>query len=391
MWIPHTFQEIDDAIAAGQLVESATFDAKREYDGKTLEIAKDIAAMSIDGGVIIFGIDEDQHKRLTIPSAVPLKGLADSINQIATTCIAEVPVIRTFAYEDPSDPSVGYLVVFVAPSPRAPHMVIKSQHNRFYCRRDTISVPMSEGDVARLYERRSQTRLDLDKWLRAELANEPLPRDKRNVRMHLLARPVFPDDTLLARAAGDLSVRDYLTRVVNDVRDVRFGLQSSLLGYPDNWHIMPGDRYCSYLYGEDTGTDPRLDIEFSGSGGIHLYHSKIASLENPGDPKYMYGSNVARFCMWFIMMAARIYQDANYYANVDLGCGFSGLHGAKLYAIRRQDPAPYPEAIYLKSATVPALGLNDAIRPAAESLLKSLFRVMSNDLNDPFVEVFERA
>ncbi len=64
MWIPKSEQDIEQAIAAGTLIETLTFDAKA-LPGKSKDIAKDIAAMTVDGGVILYGVAEDENKRLT--------------------------------------------------------------------------------------------------------------------------------------------------------------------------------------------------------------------------------------------------------------------------------------------------------------------------------------
>lgn len=53
MWIPKTEKEIVQAVSCGSLEETITFDAKRELPTKNAEIAKDVAAMANDGGVII--------------------------------------------------------------------------------------------------------------------------------------------------------------------------------------------------------------------------------------------------------------------------------------------------------------------------------------------------
>ena len=55
MWIPKTEDEIVQAITLGSLVESPTFDAKREIpaSGKSKDLAKDVAAMATDGGTLL--------------------------------------------------------------------------------------------------------------------------------------------------------------------------------------------------------------------------------------------------------------------------------------------------------------------------------------------------
>jgi len=60
MWIPKTEQEIILAVTSRTLEATTVFDAKREVSTHSQQIAKDVAAMADDGGVIIYGIDEDE-------------------------------------------------------------------------------------------------------------------------------------------------------------------------------------------------------------------------------------------------------------------------------------------------------------------------------------------
>ncbi len=64
MWIPRTAGEIEARALAGDLTETATFEGKRELpsSGKSRDLAIDVAALANEGGVIIYGIGEDERK-----------------------------------------------------------------------------------------------------------------------------------------------------------------------------------------------------------------------------------------------------------------------------------------------------------------------------------------
>lgn len=62
MWIPSSVEELRQAIADG-LEESPWLDAKRQL-GSAAEAAKDVAAMANEGGVLIYGVAEDDDGRL---------------------------------------------------------------------------------------------------------------------------------------------------------------------------------------------------------------------------------------------------------------------------------------------------------------------------------------
>ncbi len=69
MWIPKSEQDILSAIEAGGLMETANFDAKSALPGKgkSKDLAVDVAAMSADGGTLLYGVAEDENDRPTTP------------------------------------------------------------------------------------------------------------------------------------------------------------------------------------------------------------------------------------------------------------------------------------------------------------------------------------
>jgi hypothetical protein len=93
VWIPESEREILAAVEAGDLAETATFDAKAALpaQGKSRDLAVDVAAMASDGGTLLYGIGEDEHDRLTIPKPFELAGAAERVDQIVRTCISEPP------------------------------------------------------------------------------------------------------------------------------------------------------------------------------------------------------------------------------------------------------------------------------------------------------------
>ena len=167
MWVPTSEQDILSAIDAGTLIETATFDAKSALPGKgkSKDLAIDVAAMSADGGTLLYGVAEDENDRLTVPRPFALAGARERVDQIARTSISEPPTIEVYTIPTDDDPSLGYLVIAVLPSPRAPHMVTVGKEHRYYGRGATGNVLLSEGEVARLYERRQRWEIDRKKGL----------------------------------------------------------------------------------------------------------------------------------------------------------------------------------------------------------------------------------
>src|SRR5690349_12271793 len=136
MWVPKDADEIERAARAGELPETPSFDAKADLPSakKNSDIATDVAAMTTDGGALLYGVAEDDNERPTIPQPIMLAGAADRIGQVVSTSITEVPYIDTREYPCADDPARGYLLVIVPQSARAPHQVTVGSDLRFYGR-----------------------------------------------------------------------------------------------------------------------------------------------------------------------------------------------------------------------------------------------------------------
>jgi hypothetical protein len=100
--------------------------------------------MTPDGGVLIYGVAEDEHGRPTALRPFKLAGARERVDQISQSSISEPPEIDVRALECPNDPSRGYLVVVVPQSPRAPHQVIVRGEMRYYGRGATGNRRLTE-------------------------------------------------------------------------------------------------------------------------------------------------------------------------------------------------------------------------------------------------------
>lgn len=80
-WRPTTLTEVETAISNGLLDENHFLDLKRELrtgNSANKEIAKDIAAFAIDGGLLLIGVDEGPPVTVT---PVSLNGLAERVSK----------------------------------------------------------------------------------------------------------------------------------------------------------------------------------------------------------------------------------------------------------------------------------------------------------------------
>jgi hypothetical protein len=236
VWIPRDAAEVEEATERGDLEETHIFDAKAALPPpkKNHDLAVDVAAMAVDGGVLLYGLGEDDNKRLTVLSPMVLEGVRERIAQIVQTSISEPPFVRIQALGKADDPSKGYVVVIVPQSERAPHQVISGADMRFYGRGATGNRILSEGEVAELYARRKSWEADRDQLLDEEIASSPEP-DASLGYLHAYARPVAPDDGMLERATSDENpLKELLLAGARSWGDVKPDPRSGRRGYdPD--------------------------------------------------------------------------------------------------------------------------------------------------------------
>jgi hypothetical protein len=149
MWVPREWSQI---VAMLGTEETASLDFKREL-GSNTEVAKDVAAMTLNGGIIVVGLDQDPKSGLaTAIVKQPLAGIEERIQQVVASRISPAPDIEVILVrENPADVD-GVLVLLVPGSSAGPHMA----GDRYPRRLGTTTKYLSEPEVARLYGRRRE-------------------------------------------------------------------------------------------------------------------------------------------------------------------------------------------------------------------------------------------
>lgn len=152
MWRPRSWEEIKDLI--GHAVETASLDFKQELTRNNEELAKDVAAMTLGGGVVLYGIVADEKTGLaTEITPVQIGGLEPRVRQVVGSHISPVPDFDTEHFLSPDDASKGVFMVIVPPSALAPHQA----GHRYPCRRGTTTGYLEEAEVERLYRQRRES------------------------------------------------------------------------------------------------------------------------------------------------------------------------------------------------------------------------------------------
>jgi hypothetical protein len=149
MWRPRTLSDVQAVIG---VPETSQLDFKRAHSTPG-ETAKDIAAMTVEGGVIGYGIDEQGSAAANL-TPVPLRQAEERLRQIASSSIHPPPAFDVTIIEAAPGATDGFVIVEVPASPLAPHM----WNERYPARSGTTTRYLTELEVARLYDQRRALR-----------------------------------------------------------------------------------------------------------------------------------------------------------------------------------------------------------------------------------------
>jgi len=392
VWIPVSADEIEARVADRSLDENAYFDAKRDLGSKNKDLAKDVAAMANNGGVLIYGIDEDEHKRPTVLAPIVLRGQRERIDAVVHTSIAPPPQIRIDEHPLAPDPERGYLVVTVPASSQAPHMVIADKDNRYYQRLETQSVPMPEGEVSRLYDRRQRWEVDREQLLSQVVARNHRiwPPDPDFADLHVMVRPVAATSSLLDEAIPDADPQLFLLKLLVQAQHVFSGPSY----HPDltpqgGWYPRDGG-WRAGSHPEERSHPQTVDLTITEQGIGYLFCGRAGGHSQQGDSYLLLLEDlVAGLTTRTLFILGSLYKAAGYLGPVDVGVAVTGISGYPLYAAHSEyrslvgQPLPRTED-YRRTERALAHELEATPRRIARSLVLPLINQVTSGAYAPF-------
>jgi hypothetical protein len=149
MWIPKAYGDLE--LALGVQIESESLDFKSALPTgqKARDLAKDAAAMSLAGGVIVVGLEEQEGVASAI-SPIELAGAVERVQQIVDAHVAPALPVDIWPIRRDAEDDEGVLVVSVPASWSAPHQY----EHRFPARSGSTTRWLTEREVELLYNRR---------------------------------------------------------------------------------------------------------------------------------------------------------------------------------------------------------------------------------------------
>jgi hypothetical protein len=174
--------DIKRACAAGSIEESHQIDVKRSLGSGSkanLELAKDLAQFAIDGGYLVYGIEEVSDGAFQPHPIDIVGGIRERIDEVARSRCQPPLTVYVHAIPSEADSTMGYVVVEVPQSPLAPHMV----DGAYFGRSDSTRRKLTDTEVVGFHEARAARTGAADTELTAYIAASPYV--GRQVHAHL--------------------------------------------------------------------------------------------------------------------------------------------------------------------------------------------------------------
>ncbi|MYJ74861.1 MAG: ATP-binding protein [Gammaproteobacteria bacterium] len=190
---PETIQALEQRIASGDLRESRVLEFKREFPTNKA-LAKQVAALSTEGGVLVIGVAEMESGLRVTP--VDCSGARERVEQVARD-IPEPPVQVVSHVLEGDKPRRGVLWIEITASPAMLHQV----DGTYYERGDTQKRPMRDSDVADRMRLRGERPRQIQQALEDALRRERPAAPSQHARTCVVARPIgSPDNEFFERS-----------------------------------------------------------------------------------------------------------------------------------------------------------------------------------------------
>jgi hypothetical protein len=270
-------------------------------------------------------------------------------------------------------------------------MVTVGKEHRYYGRGATGNVLLSEGEVARLYERRRQWEVDRSAMLDEAIESAPVPPREDFAYLHLVARPVVPDEELYDRASEGQQARQFLDGLISASSSEEAVPNKYSPDFSGVHHLVPHADGWAAIWGpagmRDEREDPAhvLDLEVGLNGTGRLFCGRAAQRHPRGF--LIFEPLVADLTTKFLAVMGGLYAAGGYMGPVDVGVAVTGLRGGVSYFLRDNvwiDSTPYNKDQYRRTERLPASHLVGDPRGVASKMILPLLRAITRESYDPF-------
>ncbi|WP_130865233.1 AlbA family DNA-binding domain-containing protein [Acidipropionibacterium timonense] len=375
-----TWEELSAAAEGGSFEETQWVELKQMLKpGKpgNAELAKDLASLSVHGGVLVIGVTDADHEVV----GCDIDGYVTRISQVAATRVHPPlsPVIYP-AIPNPNDESKAVLVVEVPASPLAPHMA----NDTYWGRSSDGTRPLSDADVRLLMRVRATTNASFKQRLLAMVEDDPV--NKRvieaptgNGHIYLCAEPCAPvvgraDDFDFARVVMN-EVGGWDAQTVGALRERSRDPLGQALAYPSAADAVVERRYedsVAHLLLRDDDSS----VEFVSGGGTYY---RLRGPRGEADMEVL-GTGIIISAVREFLELVRVLslQHWGYQGQWRIGLHVTGLEGkhVSFNDIMRRDVTFPRDTLTTQITTAPAAWAEGAVDPVARQLLAGFLRAI---------------
>lgn len=327
-WEPTTEEDLRFADDNGVLEESQRYEFKGRL-GKpggagNIELAKDLASLAVNGGVLIVGINDKGDRPPTL-APLNMSGLAERVGQIASMRCDPPLFVETNEIRSDDQPGLGYLVVRVPPSPLAPHMV----DGRYWGRDDRSKRHLTDREVSQIVVRRERMQEFAERELNAFISRDPVGKESGELgHFYGVAVP-------LTAARGQFRASLDADHPTNDVRAAVFHHEVATAFAPnvsnathqgrrhDGWAFASTPQFAqSQEVAKDEREDRLVGVEVSEEGLIRLFNGRVTA--KIGDSPLIMDRVVVGMTYELVSIAATVGRKMGYLGMWALGVALRG-------------------------------------------------------------------
>ncbi len=374
------WEDLVAAVQAGALTETQWVELKAALPAAAskanLELARDLASLSVDGGVLLIGVrDPGGTAQDLVGSDDPLDALKGRVDQVAGSTRIQPPLhLQLTAVRHPDDATRHVLLVAVPASPEAPHMV----DERYWGRSATGKRPLTDSEASRLMAGRRGVRADFAQ--RVGLAPPELghlwPRERRLGWAQVLVEPAVTHlGSALADAVGDQSPLQLVSAAMSfsamwrpNLMDLRYGL-----AHPD------GLSAASFEVADSLQERYRIHALLSDDGAVRVLGPALSPYGSDGTICISVNHHM-ELVHQVLQLASHLGRTYLAYAGAwNVGVHLEGLAGQVSAQALRDDfggwrGTPFQTGSYSRTATVSNSQLGDNVPAVVEQLLRNLAR-----------------
>jgi hypothetical protein len=381
--VPETEDELRLLLNSGRLGERNAIDLKRELGPSAkgnLELARDLASLAAQGGLLIVGVDEGPPASLALTA---LSGLKERIANVARDGVR--PSLRIDVREIPSQSSRtdGYVVAIIPASPDRPHEADGS----YWGRSGAGKVKLRHEEVERYRSERTVTRSTIEAILDDWVARDPTPPAVRqNAHLFVVAEPVLGIPEMVDAKVGARWQRWLHERVANalvggaawspDIAQA-FAAVATVDGYA----LRDGAIAADGTVADGAYESGLIELRLTLNGGVRIFAARASDTSSRG--KTAVEGVIVGLAYRAAQAAGVISQECDFRGDWDFALGITGLRGAfsseAIHDVRFAMVAgPYPEDAYRASTRATAGEVAGAQLDIATRLTDRLNRVLND-------------